>query len=51
VLLNNSNNVRAHPDTFPPDKGYGVGMAMVEPERFPVIAETLLKRGYREQDV
>jgi membrane dipeptidase len=43
--------VRARPDIFPPDKGYGAEVAMVEPERLPVIAEELLKRGYREEEV
>ncbi|MGH8138809.1 MAG: dipeptidase [Steroidobacteraceae bacterium] len=43
--------VQAHPDIFPPEKGYQGGIAMVEPERFPVIAEALLKKGYRETDV
>lgn len=43
--------VKAHPDLFPPEKGYGTGIAMVEPERFPEIAEALLKRGYPEAAV
>jgi membrane dipeptidase len=43
--------VRARPDIYPPEKGYGTGIAMIEPERFPVIAEALLKRGYSETDV
>lgn len=43
--------VRARPDNYPPEKGYGAGIAMIEPERFPVVAEALLKRGYRETDV
>jgi membrane dipeptidase len=43
--------VRAHPDIWPPEKGYGAGIAMIEPERFPIIAEALLTRGYREADV
>jgi len=42
---------RSHPDLWPPEKGYVLGMAMVEPERFPMIAEALLKKGYRESDV
>jgi len=40
-----------HPDIWPPEKGYRAGISMVEPERFPVIAEALLKKGYRESDV
>jgi membrane dipeptidase len=43
--------VRDHPDMFPPERGYAAGIATVEPERFPVIAEALLKKGYREYDV
>jgi len=43
--------VRSHPDLWPPEKRYGLGMAMVEPERFPIIAEALLKKGYRDSDV
>jgi membrane dipeptidase len=43
--------IRARPDLFPPDKGYGAGMALIEPERFPVIADELLKRGYSEEHV
>lgn len=43
--------IQVHPDMFPPEKGYGVGIAMVEPERFPEIAEALLKRGYPEAAV
>jgi membrane dipeptidase len=43
--------VRSRPDIFPPEKGYGPGIAMVEPERFPQIAEALLKRGYSEAHV
>lgn len=43
--------VRNRPDAFPPEKGYRAGIAMIEPERFPVIAEALLKRGYCEADV
>jgi membrane dipeptidase len=43
--------LREHPDMFPPEKGYAAGIAMIEPERLPVIAEALLKKGYREHDV
>jgi membrane dipeptidase len=43
--------LRTHPELWPPDKGYGSGMAMVEPERFPAIAEALLSRGYRDSEV
>jgi membrane dipeptidase len=35
--------LRARPDIFPPEKGYGAGTAMIEPERFPLIADALLK--------
>jgi membrane dipeptidase len=40
-----------HPERFPARARDGGGYRQVEPERFPVIAEALLKRGYREQDV
>lgn len=40
-----------HPEKFPADACKGSGYTQVEPERFPVIAEALLKMGYREQDV
>lgn len=43
--------IRSRPDIFPTEKGYGAGMAMIEPERFPLIAESLLKRGYSETHV
>jgi membrane dipeptidase len=43
--------VRSRPDIYPPEKGYGAGIAMIEPERFPVIAEALLRKGYSETDV
>lgn len=44
-------HVRARPDLFPPYKGYGAGMAMIEPERIPHIAEALLVRGYNDSQV
>ena len=40
-----------HPEMFPADARKGSGYTQVEPERFPLIAEALLKKGYREQDV
>lgn len=43
-----SDYIKARPDIFPPEKGYADGMAMIEPERIPVIAEALLKRGLSE---
>ena len=43
--------VRDHPELFPPEKGYGGGMAIVELEQFPLIAEGLLKRGFTDQQV
>jgi membrane dipeptidase len=42
--------IQGHPEVFPPHRGYGAGMSMIEPERFPIIAEALLKRGYSEAD-
>jgi len=43
--------ILARPDLFPPEKGYAVGMKMIEPERFPHIAEALLQHGYTDADV
>jgi membrane dipeptidase len=43
--------LRARPDIFPPEKGYRAGIAMVEPERIPLIADALLQRGYESSDV
>lgn len=42
--------VKSHPDTYPPGQ-YPNGVLMMEPERFPTIAEALLKSGHSEQDV
>jgi membrane dipeptidase len=44
-------HIHNHPEIFPPEKGYRAGMAMVEPERFPQIAEALLSRGYNEEQM
>lgn len=43
--------VQKYPEKFPPGVRKPEGYTQVEPERFPVIAEALLKRGYRDQDV
>jgi membrane dipeptidase len=44
--------LRTRPDLYPPEKGYGNGsMAMIEPERFPEIAEALSSRGYADAEV
>lgn len=43
--------IASRPDMFPPEKGYGAGIAMIEPERFPLIAEALLTKGYGETEV
>ena len=43
--------IKARPDVFPPEKGYNAAMAMIEPERIPVIAEALIKEGYSEAHV
>jgi membrane dipeptidase len=42
--------VKAHPETYPPAK-YPQGLAMMEPERIPELAEGLLRRGYGAQQV
>jgi membrane dipeptidase len=43
--------VRSRPDIFPSEKGYSGGIAMIEPERIPLIAAGLLKRGYSETQI
>jgi len=43
--------IRNRSDMFPPEKGYGAGTNMIEPERFPLIAEAILKNGYSETEV
>jgi membrane dipeptidase len=43
--------LQKHPELFPPDVRKTARYTQVEPERFPVIAEALLKRGYSDQDV
>ncbi|MDC8011218.1 dipeptidase [Tahibacter soli] len=43
--------IAAHPVTFPPHLGYGAGIRMVEPEQLPELTETLLARGWPENDV
>jgi membrane dipeptidase len=43
--------VQRNPQAFPPEARAPGSYRQVEPERFPVIAEELLKRGYRETDV
>ena len=43
--------VRSDPARFPPQADGPGGYRQVEPERIPLIAEELLKRGYREADV
>jgi membrane dipeptidase len=43
--------IEARPDVFPPEKGYGTHMTMIEPERIPRIAEALLNRGFGESQV
>ena len=42
---------RSRPELFPPEKGYRAGIAMVEPERIPEIADALMKRGFSESQV
>ncbi len=43
--------VQKNPQMFPADVGRREAYMQVEPERFPVIAERLLRKGYREADV
>jgi membrane dipeptidase len=42
--------VKAHPETYPPNQ-YPHGLLMMEPDRFPAIAENLVKSGFSEKDV
>jgi membrane dipeptidase len=42
--------VKANPETYPPEK-FPDGLLMMEPERFPAIAEGLLKSGFSESDI
>lgn len=42
--------VKANPEIFPPEHGYGKGLAIARPEQYPDIAEGLLARGYSEAD-
>ena len=43
--------VRSRPDFFPPEKGYTGKIGLIEPERIPIIAEAMLRRGYSEEVV
>ena len=43
--------LKANPDTFPPELGYGQGLNMVRPEQIPEIAESLTNMGYSEEDM
>jgi membrane dipeptidase len=44
-------HVRAHPEKYPPEIREPGSYTQVEPERFPLIAEGLLKLGYSDEDV
>jgi membrane dipeptidase len=39
------------PENFPMSAGQPDSYTQVEPERFPILAEALLNRGYKEEDV
>jgi membrane dipeptidase len=43
--------VAKNPELFPSELGYTSGIAMLEPERLPGIADELLARGYSDSDV
>lgn len=43
--------VRDNPDMFPASKGYDAGIAMVEPERIPLIAEALSADGWSDDEL
>ncbi len=41
----------AHPELYPPEHGYGAGLALMEPEAIPRLVEHMLRRGHRDEDV
>lgn len=43
--------LKANPETYPPELGYGKGLKMVRPEQIPEIAASLSQLGYSEQDM
>ena len=43
--------LKANPETFPPELGYGAGLKIVRPEQIPEIAESLLNLGYSDNDM
>lgn len=43
--------VKANPDKFPPHLGYGGNFAITKPDKYPDIAEGLMKLGYKEADM
>lgn len=43
--------LRTRPDLFPPEKGYGAGISMIEPERVPEIVDALVRQGYGDDVV
>ena len=44
-------HVEAHPELFPPEKGYAKGLNLLEPERFGALVEGLLRTNWSEDDV
>ncbi len=44
-------SVDAHPELYPPEKGYRKGLQFVEPERIGEIAEGLLRSGWKDNEV
>ncbi len=43
--------VKDNPQIFPPEDGYADGIAMLAPEALPLIVQSLLNRGYKDEDV
>lgn len=43
--------IAGNPATFPPEDGYAAGIQMVEPERVAQIADSLVRLGYKDDDV
>jgi membrane dipeptidase len=44
-------SIAAHPELYPPEDGYGSGIAMLEPESLPLLVDRLLDRGHGEDVV
>ncbi len=43
--------IGAHPDTWPPEKGYGGPVTFLEPERIPAVVDAMVAHGYPQEAV